>query len=94
MEPIVFRAVRDIPELGIAAGDDVVFNPRAPRLFTLCKRIDPGAVLLSYESGDLSPLGPAPLPSDLARAAGYGGAADRPSLPPRDERTPSLRLER
>lgn len=68
MEPIVFRAVRAIPELDIAAGDDVVMNPHAPRLFTLCKGIDPAAALREYEAGALAPLDAAPPPADLARA--------------------------
>lgn len=86
MDPLVFRAVRNIPELGIDAGDDVVFDPAAPRLFTLCKKVDPGAVLLNYENGLLIPLGPAPMPADLAKAVGA-------STPPHGKRPPSLRLE-
>lgn len=93
MEPIVFRAVRSIPELDIEAGDDVVMNPNAPRLFTLCKRVDPGAVLLSYELGHLSPLGPAPLPSDLARAVGHPSPGVGRSVPPPGGTTSILRLE-
>ena len=74
MEPIVFRAVRDIPELGIGAGDDVIFDASAARLFTPYRRVDPGAALLQYEMGNLRPLTPAPLPADLAAVVG---------LPPR-----------
>ena len=80
MDPIVFRAVRSIPELGIDAGDDVVMNPRAPRLFTHCRRVDPGAALNAYQLGALQPLAAAPLPADLAAAVGL--SAPSPSTPP------------
>jgi len=86
MDPIVFRVVRAVPELGLEPGDDLVFNPKAPRLFTHCRPIDPGAALLQYELSSIVPMTPAPLPADLALAVGAVPSPSAPPLPP----TPGL----
>jgi hypothetical protein len=89
MDPIVFRVVKVVPSLGLEPGDDVVFDPKAPRLFTRLSPVDPGAALLQYESGAIEPITPAPLPADLARAVG----AHLPPGPPTGGQPRLLRLK-
>lgn len=83
MDPIVFRAVRAIPEMGIEDGDDVVFDPTSPRLFTRCSPVDPGAALNQYELGALVPLTPAPPAVVLASAVGSPSPLPQPGAKPR-----------
>ncbi len=59
--PAVYRAVVALPELGIEAGEDVVFHPGAPRLLTLCKDLpQQQAFYLATQAGHIVPLGGAP----------------------------------
>src|SRR5690242_19684867 len=70
VSPTLFRIGQSIPGTSIHAGDDVIFDPEAPRLFTLCQGMDPGLALDQHEKGNLIPQMPAPMPADLAAAVG------------------------
>ena len=70
LEAVVYRAQTTIPGTSIEEGDDVVFNPKAPRLFTLCKRPEPAAVLAAISEGTLVAFGPGIPLERLAAIAG------------------------
>ena len=82
MEPVIFRAVRPVFDLGIAIGDRVVFDPNGPALFTRYRPVpipNPGRVLLEVESGALEPVTLTTPPPSVDEIRQVVGAA--PSLP-------------
>lgn len=79
MQAVVFRAVVAIAGTAIEAGDDVIFDPEARRLCTLCQAIDPGLVLNQYEIGALIPLTPAPPLAEMVALAAAPPASRAPT---------------
>lgn len=75
----IWRAVRDIPHLHVAAGDYLVYEPGGPEPYRAVRpvTVDPGAVLFAEQAGDLTCL-----PSDETPAVRLrlipGGQTGRP----------------
>lgn len=76
MEPVIFRAVRPVFDLGILIGDRVVFDPNSPDLITRYRPVaipNHGRVLYEIEGGALEPIYPqSPTPSveEMRQAVG------------------------
>lgn len=66
--PAVFRAVVAVPALGIAEGDDVVFQEDAPRRFSHVRAVNGAGVARAFQAGQLIPIH-GPVPAELSAPA-------------------------
>lgn len=91
MEPFVFIAEEEVPELGIHVGERVVVRPGAKFPVVVQRDLPPnyGLILLAAEAGQLSPLTPAATPAALRAVVGLGAPPPR-SLRPRPQRWLSI----
>ncbi len=86
-EPVVFRVTLASADLGLEPGDDVVFDPSAPRLFTRLSPIDRDGLRRHSQAFGLQPLTPGPLPPGFTFAKRRpkrekGPKVEEPSRPP------------
>jgi hypothetical protein len=72
----IWRANRDVPHLGVLSGDFVIFNPKAPTVWSVRRGLNPldfGAVMAAEDAGQLELVDFTPRVSPSLRLA--------PSLP-------------
>ena len=81
-EPVVFRVTVASEELGLAPGDDVVFNPRTARQFTHCRAVDPEGLRRHFRAFGLTPMTSGPLPPGFTFAKRRPKKAKVPKVDP------------